>query len=163
MRHPSVRTLYSEDIKKIRSAINRILVIESLSHIPVSFKPGVWSTNYRMKISSKGNVRTITEESLQFGGQFLTGGSIPKNIYIVEYTDQGYKLVSYPNPMRAQLATIISSVILEEIAHAKVRQTNLRCDAHGKEFYQEFIRISKKHFNTLHLQMTGIYGYEGEY
>ena len=163
MRHPSAKSLTSEETTKIGRAINRILVMESLSHIPVNFKPNVWTTRYQCRSKTIEGVKTITEEYLQFGGKFLTGGSIPKNIYIVEYTDQGYKLVSYPNPMRAQLATIISSVILEEIVHAKVRQTNLRCDAHGKEFYQEFIRISKKHFNTLHLQMTGDYGYEGEY
>jgi len=163
MRHPHAKSLNAEESTKIYNAIKRILTKEQLDYIPVIFKAGVWKTCYEFKRKIKDNNTTIYNESLNFGGKFLTGDSYPKRIYLLKDTNAGYKLVSMSNPNNAMLATIVASTILEEIAHVSTRKKHLRSDAHGKEFYLEFTRLYKKYFDSLHFQMIGIYGLDGDY
>ena len=163
MRHPFAQTVSSKDATKIRDLTKRILEKETLGFIPVIITPDVWKTQYRFKRIVEDGITTIFDDSIYLGGKFLTGSSIPERIYIVKSNETEYYIRSYNRPYNAMLATIITSTILEEVVHAVTRRKYPRADAHGKEFYQEYIKLWKKYYDSLHFQMIGIYGLDGDY
>jgi len=132
---------------------------EGMGDIPVVIKPKVWKTAYVRKVK-RTRPRLVLDERIQLGGRMLTGSSYPNKIYYISIFDPSYSISSISNPREVMLATIVASVILEEIAHAKAQRT-YRIKPHGIEFLSVFKDLWRKHFITLLFKLQGIYGYDG--
>lgn len=165
MKHPAAKSLSSEEATKIYNLTREIMSKENIAGIPLNIKSSVWKTSYsynRMRIGP--TAVKIKDERIQLGGYMLTGSLYPHRIYYISLYDPEYHIHILKNQREIMLATIVSSVILEEIAHAvNCRRTGWTKETggHGPEFLLVFRELWRKHFILFQYALQDIYGSEG--
>ena len=163
--HHAHKSLSKEEATEIYRLTREIMQKENISGVPLIIKSGVWKTAYRYKKTPISPPLYKIEESIQLGSRMLTGSLLPSSIYYISLYDPDYKIYSIKSPRHIMMATIVASIILEEIAHCINRRANSwnkRTSPHGVEFLSVFRELWKKYFIILQFKLQNIYGSEGD-